>query len=161
MKSIYLLLLLILNVNFSFKNLRTLAECQDFTFLATEENVKIIGRTYNHEDETWIVHGGAAVEFYAVGNTVELFLVGDDSVYEQPDFRPRYAIYVDDKMVIDTTMSNLEFTVQFKISNDENAKSKIKVMMLSEAQNGGIGIKAIKINSCQDNRKIWPVEKKI
>ena len=161
MKSIYLLLLLILNVNFSFsKNLRTLAECQDFTFLATEENVKIIGRTYNHEDETWIVHGGAAVEFYAVGNTVELFLVGDDSVYEQPDFRPRYAIYVDDKMVIDTTMSNLEFTVQFKISNDENAKSKIKVMMLSEAQNGGIGIKAIKINSCQDNRKIWPVEKK-
>ena len=69
MKNLYLLLLLvILNVNISFsKNLRTLAQCQDYSFYPTEENVKIIGRTYKHEEETWIVHGGAAVEFYAVG----------------------------------------------------------------------------------------------
>ncbi len=162
MKNLYLLLLLvIINVNISFsKNLRSLSECQDYTFLPTEENVKIIGRTYHNKDETWIVHGGAAIEFYAIGNTVELLLVGDDSIYEQPDYRPRFAIFVNDKIELDTTMSNLELKLQFKISNDENSKSKIKVMMLSEAQNGGIGIKSIKINSCQEKQMIWPVEKK-
>ncbi len=162
MKNLYLFLLLaIINVNISFsKNLRTLSECQDYSFLPTEENVKFIGRTYKNKDETWIVHGGAAIEFYAQGNYVEFLLVGDDSIYEQPDYRPRFAIFVDDIMVLDTTMNNLEFTVQFKITNDENSRSKVKVMMLSEAQNGGIGIRTIKINSCQEKLMIWPAEKK-
>ena len=161
MKSIYLsLLLVVLSININCRNLLQASNCQDYTFLPTEDNVKLTGRTYKNKDETWIVHGGAAIEFYAWGNTCELLIVGDEGIYQEPDFRPRYAIYLDDKQILDTTMNNLEFTLQFKISNDENQKSKIKVMMLSEAQNGGVGIKQIKINSCAQNPKIIPVEKK-
>jgi len=166
MKGKYLFMLLILlNINILLSKKLTSflndAICEDYKFLATEENVKITGRFYQNDDVTWIVYSGSAIEFYASGNYAELFLVGDNNIFQEPDYRPRYAIYVDDKPILDTKINDFEFTIQFKISNDDTAKSKIKVMLLSEAQNGGVGIKAIKINSCSiEGNIIVPVEKK-
>ena len=166
MKGKYLfMLLLLLNINILLSKKLTSflndAICEDYKFLATEENVKITGRFYQNDDVTWIVYSGSAIEFYASGNYAELFLVGDNNIFQEPDYRPRYAIYVDDKPILDTKINDFEFTIQFKISNDDTAKSIIKVMLLSEAQNGGVGIKAIKINSCSiEGNIIVPVEKK-
>ena len=129
--------------------------------MAKKDNVKIIGRYYQNDDITWITYSGSAIEFYASGNYVELVLAGDDNIFQEKDHRPRYAIYLDDKLLVDTKMNDFEFTIQFKISNDEEKKSKIKIMLLSENQNGGVGIKKIKINSCSDSEKIIaPTEKK-
>ena len=59
-------------------------------------------------------------------------------------------------------MSDLEFILQFKISNDINSKSKVKIMLLSENPSGGVGIKCIKVNSCSESERIiYPKEKKI
>ena len=53
-------------------------------------------------------------------------------------------------------MSEFELTVKlFK----KEKKAKIKVMLLSEANNGGIGVKIININSCNET-PIKPTEKK-
>ena len=164
MKKDYLFILVILCINIFLSNqfnLRNTASCQDYSFLAKKDNVKIIGRYYQNDDITWITYSGSAIEFYASGNYVELVLAGDDNIFQEKDHRPRYAIYLDDKLLVDTKMNDFEFTIQFKISNDEEKKSKIKVMLLSENQNGGVGIKKIKVNSCSDSEKIIaPTEKK-
>ena len=164
MKNDYFFILIILCINIFLSNqfnLRNTASCQDYSFFATKDNVKIIGRYYQKDDITWITYSGSAIEFYASGNYVEFLLAGDNNILQEKDNRPRYAIYVDDELIIDTKMNDYEFIIKFKISNDETAKSKIKVMLLSENKNGGVGIKKIKINSCFDNEKIIvPTEKK-
>lgn len=159
----YLLIILNISLLLSKKlNLRNTASCLDYSYLPTKENVKIIGRYYqNEEGILWITYSGSAIEFYASGNYVELNLVGDDNILQDYDFRPRYGIYLDDKLLIDTKMNDYEFSLQFKISNDDSSKSKIKIMLLSENQNGGVGIKNIKVNSCSEKeKKIIPTEKK-
>lgn len=157
----FIIIFNIYNINSKGFNLRNTGACQDYTFLPTKENVKFIGRYYQNEYATWIVQGGSALEFYASGNSLEFNLVGDENIYQEEDYRPRYAIYIDDQLLLDTKISSLEFSVKFKISNDDNAKSKIKIMLLSENQNGGVGIKNIKINSCNAEEKIiFPTNKK-
>ena len=165
MKNKYLsFLLIVLNINILLSkklNLRNTASCSDYLYSPSKENVKIIGRYYQKNDITWIIYSGSAIEFYASGNYVELSLVGDENIYQDYDHRPRYGVYIDDKLLIDTKMSDLEFRLQFKISSDINSKSKVKIMLLSENQNGGIGINCIKVNSCSDTEKIiYPTEKK-
>ena len=130
--------------------------CADLTFTPTKENVKIMGRYYENEDITWLVQSGSAVEFYAEGNSAEVIIVGGSSIYNDENYRTRFGVYVDDEIILDTTMSELELPVElFK----KEKQSKIKVMLLSEANNGGIGIKSININSCSDT-PIKPTEKK-
>ena len=170
MKSLNLLVLLYLFLNLNLCHskethfLGKLAEdepvdsCKDFTFTPTKENVKIIGRYYQEKDITWIVQSGSALEFYLTGMSAEVVLAGGNSIYNDANYRPRFGVYVDDEIIEDTTMSELELTITlFKESTEK--KAKIKVMMLSEANNGGIGIKSININSCNE-KPIKATEKK-
>ena len=132
--------------------------CKDLSFDPTEENVKIIGRFYQKDDITWVVQSGSAIEFYATGLSSEIVLVGGSSINNEPNYRTRFGVYVDDKNILDTTMGEEELPVElFKGSSEK--KVKVKVMLLSEANNGGIGIKTIIINSCSE-RPINPTEKK-
>ena len=132
--------------------------CKDYTFTPSKENVKIVGRYYQEKDITWIVQSGSALEFYLTGTSAEVVLAGGNSIYNDANYRPRFGVYVDDEIIEDTTMSELELTITlFKESTEKRAK--IKVMMLSEANNGGIGIKSININSCNE-KPIKATEKK-
>ena len=132
--------------------------CKDLTFTPKEDIVKIIGRFYQKEDITWIVQSGSSIEFYATGLSSEVILVGGSSIYNDPNYRTRFGVYIDDKNILDTIMGEEELPVElFKGSSEK--KVKVKVMLLSEANNGGIGIKTININSCNE-RPINPTEKK-
>ena len=132
--------------------------CKDLTFLPVKENVKIIGRYYQKNDITWVVQSGSAVEFYATGLSAQVIIAGGNSIYNDEKYRPRLGVYVDDEIVLDKIMDELEVTVDlFKGTTEKTAK--IKVMLLSEANNGGVGVKSININSCSGT-PIKPVEKK-
>ena len=132
--------------------------CENFIFSPTKENVKIIGRFYQHKDITWLIQSGSAIEFYVNGFSAKVILIGGSSINTIPNYRPRFGVYVDDEIIFDSTMSEPELPVElFKGSSEK--KAKIKVMFLSEAITGGIGIKAININSC-DKNPIKPSEKK-
>ena len=75
MKNILILLILI---SLSIQSKPEDAEdCKELSFLSHEENVKIIGRFYQNNNITWIVHSGSALEFYIIGNFTEVILVGD------------------------------------------------------------------------------------
>ena len=128
--------------------------CKDESFLPNGGNVKLIGRYIIKERTTWLVQSGAAIEFYLKAKNSEIILSGDNSViYQAPDQRPRYAIYVNEDLLIDETMGDLEKSLVLFNSEKDN-EYKIKVILLSEAMNGGIGIKEIKVNSCSNEEKI-------
>ena len=117
-----------------------------------------MGRFYQKNDITWIVQSGSAVEFYATGNSAEVVIAGGNSIYNDQNYRPRFGVYVDDKIILDKLMDELETRVElFKGTTEKTVR--VKVMQLSEANNGVVGVKSININSCNAT-PIKPVEKK-
>ena len=124
-------------------------------------NVKYIGRYLIKEDITYLLQSGSAIEFYLIAKSAEIILAGDGtSIYHEEYEKPRYAIYVNDSILLDTTMGEREKTVLL-FNNEKEMEIKIKVILLSEAIFGGIGIKSINVISSDSNNKIIrPTEKK-
>ena len=124
-------------------------------------NVKYIGRYLIKKDITYLLQSGSAIEFYLTAKSAEIILAGDGtSIYHEEYEKPRYAIYVNDSLLLDTTMGEREKTVLF-FNNEKEMEIKIKVILLSEAIFGGIGIKSINvISSVSNNKVIRPTEKK-
>ena len=133
--------------------------CKDTTIVPNSKNVKFIGRFYIKDEVTWLVLSGSSIEFYLTGKTAELNLIGDgNSIYLAKDQRPRYAIYLDDNQLLDTTMGELEKTIKL-FSNEEEKVVKVRIILLSEGSHGGIGVKSVNINSCTE-KIIQPSEYK-
>ena len=156
-----LLLLILLSVSFQKKIdfLKATDDCKDKSFSPTEENVKFSGRIYQKDVTTWLVQSGSFIEFYLTGSKADLVLVGDESIYSDANFRPRYGIFIDDNLLLDSTIGELEQNIGlFKI--DEDKTFKIKIILLSENNNGGFGIKTINTYVCSNQKAIEPTEKK-
>jgi len=157
-------LLILFTLSFQRKNnflkiLEDTDDCKEKSFLPNEENVKIIGRFYQNKNITWIVHSGSSLEFYITGNSAEISLVGDSNIYSDINLRPRFGIYINDKLLLDSLMNDLELNVKL-FENEEEKKMKVKIMLLSENKYGGIGIKNINVYTCKNLKIIEPVEKK-
>lgn len=116
------------------------------SYSATAENVKLIGRTYRDDDTTWLVQSGSAAEFTLYGESAEITLAGDSAITNGADYRPRYAVYVNDVLLTDTTLSTAEEKITL-FDGDTSQTSKVKIIHLSEAQNGAIGVKNISVTS--------------
>ena len=135
-------------------------ECVEKNFLPNEENVKITGRFFQKDDITWLIQSGSSIEFYITAYSAEIYFVGDSSINQIPSLRPRFAIYISDKLYFDYTVNELKFIVQL-FSHETEEKTKIKVILLSENLFGGVGIK--NINTCSSNidkKIIEPLTKK-
>ena len=171
MKNTYLLFLFILSINiselFQKKITTTLLSqdkvssenCNDITLSPNSENVKFIGRFYIKDKITWLVLSGSAIEFYLTGKSAEVILAGEsNAIYFAEDQRARYAIYIDDNKILDTTMGELEKTIKL-FENEEEKEIKIRVILLSEGSHGPIGVKNVIINSCSE-KVIRPSEYK-
>ena len=159
------LFLILLSLSFQRKSnllnqkIENIKECKELVYLPTEENVKIIGRYYQNNDETWIIQSGSALEFYITGISAEITLVGDSTIYSDITLRPRFAVYINDNLQIDSLMNDLETNI-ILFQTEKDTKNKIKVMLLSENKYGGIGIKKITVNTCIDSKVIEPTEKR-
>lgn len=128
------------------KGLLSTGEFTEQDFPATEQYVKIMGRTYRDSDTTWLVQSGSAVEFTVNGKSAEITIKGDFGINSSADYQPRYAVFVNDALLIDTTMSTAEKTIEL-FSGETSRSAKIKVIHISEANNGTIGVTNIKVNS--------------
>ena len=158
-KYIIFLLLFFLEVNTLFKKKSfislkkedlALEKCQETSIIPEFKIVKYIGRFYVKDDITWLTLSGSALEFYLTGKSAEINIVGDSSaIYLAKDQRPRYAIYIDDKQLIDATMGELEKTIKL-FDNEVEKEIKVRIILLSEASHGAIGIKNIVVNSCSE-----------
>ena len=134
--------------------------CKEESFIANEDNVKLIGRYHMNNSITWLVQSGSSIEFNLIAKTANIVLAGDKSIEADITARPRYAIYIEDQLVLDTLMSEKEKTVNI-LNGAGEKKVKVKVMLLTEGFYGGVGIKSINIYSCSKETKlISPTPKK-
>lgn len=124
-------------------------------------NVKNIGRFFIKDEITYLAQSGSALEFYLTAKSAEIILSGDGtSIYHEEYEKPRYAIYVNEKLLIDSTMGQRERKIQL-FSNDIEQKITIKIILLSEAICGCIGIKnIIAFSSVSENSVIKPTNNK-
>ncbi len=113
----------------------------------TESNTKYIGRNIYDDDKiTWLVHSGSAVEFTVNAKSAEITINGDGHTESDEKYRPRYAVIVDDEIILDELLSVKEKTITlFEGTAPRNAT--VKVIHLSEANNGAVGVSSIKVNS--------------
>lgn len=129
----------------------------DGLWKAVDSNVKLQGRNIIDSETTWLVQSGSAAEFTVTGSSAKLVLAGDDGIGNDKDFRPRYAVYVDNELICDNTMDSREKTVELFSGSDKTEKT-VKVILLSEAMYGGLGIKGIDVTS-DDKKPVRPVQK--
>ncbi len=128
------------------KTFKGTGEFTEQNIAATEQNVKLIGRTLSKNDITWLVQSGSAVEFTVTGKSAEITLAGDSSINNDADYRSRYAVIVDDVIVTDALMDTEELVVPL-FESETSRTATVKVIHLSEANNGSIGVKSISVIS--------------
>ena len=121
-------------------------EYTETTTMATEDNVNYIGRVLDKNDTAWLVQSGSAVEFRVSARSASINIVCDGSEKNDEKYRPRYAVLVDDEIILDEVMSEGEKTIE--LFSGENKRSVcVKVIHLSEANNGTIGVVGINTDS--------------
>ncbi len=118
-------------------------EVKEMAFSATEENIRYIGRNYYDGKTAWLVQSGSAVEFTVNAKSAEITIAGDSSINNDEKYRSRYAVIVDDEIIIDDVMNEKSKTIKL-FESEESRIAKVKVIHLSEANNGAIGISEIK-----------------
>lgn len=115
-------------------------------YSATDKNVKLVGRTMRSNDITWLIHSGSAVEFTVTGKSANITLAGDSSINNDEDYRSRYAVIVDGEIIKDDVMGTPEKTLTL-FKGETSRTAKVKIIHLSEAMNGAIGVKNISVTS--------------
>lgn len=112
---------------------------------ATAEYVRFQSRTVRKDDVTWLVQSGAAAECIITADSASLTLAGSSGIKNDADHRPRYGIFVDGELTADVLMSEAEETVT--LWENESRTAEVKVMLLSEAMYGGVGVSSINVSS--------------
>ncbi|MBQ7131479.1 MAG: hypothetical protein IJO29_02815 [Oscillospiraceae bacterium] len=118
----------------------------DSSYAATTDYVKLQGRNYIDGDITWLVQSGSAAEFIVTANSAEVELAGNIGIGSSVDYQPRYAVYVDDELLTDATLGTESLTVPLW-QGDTSRTGKVKVILLSEAMYGGVGVRSINVSS--------------
>ena len=114
----------------------------------TQDNVRLIGRTYEDDGVTWLPQSGSAIEFSATGSRVEIELVGDNSVLNEPTLRPRFAVLVDGEVVVDDTLDEHARTVEVPLGGSDE-QAVVEVIHLSEANRGFVGVREIRVGTTE------------
>ncbi|MBQ7775207.1 MAG: GDSL family lipase [Lachnospiraceae bacterium] len=124
-------------------------------FLMTKQNVKLLGRTWLNNDIRWLSFSASGVEFAFNGRSCA-FSLRADSMYADKNHQVRYAIYVDDELVIDEMMDKGIKEVQV-FTSDVAEEHVIRFVKLSETSDSSLGIQYI---TCDAEATIEPTEEK-
>lgn len=130
------------------------ASLKDYS--ATKEYVKLISRYSIKDDTTWLNQSGSAIEFNFTGTKLNLNILGDTSCGTQNP--PRYAILFNDTVLVDKLITSKTEEVSI-IDSDSTVSGVVKVIKLTEANCGSIGIKDISVTS-DSTTPITPTDKK-
>lgn len=114
-------------------------------FRATENNVKIIGRTHYYKDVLWLALSGGGVEFSFYGKKAEITLKGD-AIAMTGNNLARIGIYVNGKRVIDDQL-NKPLTTYTVFESDTEQDVTVTVIKLSEAAMSTAGIQEITVDA--------------
>ena len=120
------------------------------TVPVTEDNVRYIGRDLYREGTVWLVQSGSAVEFTVEARVAEITLRAGNDLPESRELRPRYAVIVDGAIIRDDVAGSSDENVVL-FSGSETRRALVRVIHLSEAANGAVGISAVTADSASDH----------
>lgn len=164
---VFFIYCLSINIILTFKTSNILSEkdlddkYKEITIIPDSTNTKYIGRFFIKDGITYLAQSGSALEFFLTAKSAQITLAGDGTSFFHEEYeKPRYAIYVDEKLLLDTTIdNNIKNILLF--NNETEIKIKVKIILLSEAVLGCIGVKnIIAISSYPENEIMKPTEKK-
>ncbi len=119
------------------------------------DNVKLLGRTYLLNGTLWFSFSGTGVEFCFKGKKCS-FLLCSDSIYNEETHQARFAVYVNNNLVVDDVLDCPMKEVNV-IDSDVETEAVIKLIKLSESSDSTMGIKEI---CCEESAVISPTEVK-
>ncbi|MCM1165714.1 MAG: GDSL-type esterase/lipase family protein [Lachnospiraceae bacterium] len=115
-------------------------------YKATEENVKLLGRTYFEEDRLYCALSGTGFEFTFTGTKCEITVVGDSNSASaaSADNHARVGIYVNGGRVVDDMVDNRQ-EVYSVFESAEPRDVAVTFVKLSESPMSTIAVTDIKI----------------
>lgn len=115
------------------------------TYQLTEENVKLLGRTYYDGEKLFCALSGTGAEFTFNGTKCSVTVTGDSNALSSSnaDNQARVGIYVNGERVIDDMVDNLQETYDV-FESDTPKDVTVSIVKLSESPMSTIGIKEIK-----------------
>ena len=159
-KIIYIYIIFILNIQIkSFIKYSSYQEIK-INLSSKLNSIKKIGRYYIQDDKIYLAQSGSSLEFYLIAKAALITLNGGNSYLHDDYQKPRYAIYLNDKKFMDTKIYSKETKILL-FNYDTIKEVKIRIILLSEAICGNIGVQDIYINSYFDEEEsIIPCENK-
>ena len=111
----------------------------------TEENVKLLGRTYYDGEKLFCALSGSGAEFTFNGTKCSVVVTGDSNAMSPSgaDNQARVAIYVNGERVVDDMVDNIQ-EVYDVFESDTPKDATISIVKLSESPMSTIGIKEIR-----------------
>lgn len=133
-------------------------ENMDKTITLTEDNVKLVGRTYLEEDTLWLSMSGTGVSFEFTGKELTFTLIGDGAATTADNDAnyARFAVCINGERVIDEQLKAAEYTCTAFTSETEQTV-QVDFIKLSECANSNIGLRPIQLDG---NEAIKPAAKK-
>ena len=108
-------------------------------YKATEDNVKLLGRTYFDTDRLYCAHSGTGIEFTFTGTKCSITVAGDDNSDTLLSDKARVGIYVNGERVIDDMINSKE-SVYTVFESDTPKQATVTLIKLSEAPMSTIAI---------------------
>lgn len=114
------------------------------TYQLTEDNVKLLGRTYFDGEKLFCALSGTGAEFAFNGTKCSVTVTGDSNALSaNADNQARVAVYVNGERVIDDMVDNIQETYDV-FESDTPQDVTVSIVKLSESPMSTIGIKEIK-----------------
>lgn len=119
------------------------------TFPASEEYVKLTGRTAEVDGIRWLIHSASKIEFKLKGTHASAVIRSDDSINGEEEHLARVAVYVNGERTLDHIVRQEEETIEL-FSSEEEKEVEIAIIKLSEAAHSIVGIKEIQVTAASD-----------
>lgn len=114
------------------------------TYKLTEENVKLLGRTYYNDEKLYCALSGTGAEFTFNGTKCSVAVTGDSNALSPSDEnKARVAVYVNGERVIDDMVDKIE-EVYDVFESDTPQDVTVSIVKLSESPMSTIAIKEIR-----------------
>ena len=115
-------------------------------YKATEENVKLLGRTYYDTDRLYCALSGTGLEFTFTGTKCSITVVGDNNSASvtMADNHARVGIYVNGERVIDEMINSKEKIFDV-FESDEPQEVTVSLVKLSESPMSTIAVTNINV----------------
>lgn len=135
----------------------TAAASQNQSYVPGEDNVKLLGRTYQVNDTLWLAYSGSGIEFEVTGKAASIVLYGDSTAINAAadDGCARFAVYVDGEQITDEMMNVGAKNITL-FEGEEERTAVVRLIKLSETANSTLGVHAINV----EEGAISPTEQK-